>query len=89
MSKQRLSASVDADLMRAGQEIVAAGRAESFSAWVNAVLRAEVERDRRLQALSEFVADFEAEHGEITASEILAAGRAPCQRAVVVRGGTH
>jgi hypothetical protein len=87
--KQRLSASVDADLMRAGQEIVAAGRAESLSAWVNAALRAEVERDRRRQALSEFVETFEAEHGEITASEILAAGRSARQRAVVVRGGTH
>lgn len=85
-AKRRLSASVDSDLVVAGQQIVAAGRAESLSAWVNAALRADVERERRLQALGEFVATFEAEHGEITEAEIVAAGRAARERAVVVRG---
>ena len=88
-TKQRLSASVDADLVESGQQIVAAGRATSLSAWVNAALRAEVERDRRLQALGDFVATFEAEHGEITEAEILAAGRAARERALVVRGGVR
>jgi hypothetical protein len=84
--KQRLSASVDSELVDSGQQIVAAGRASSLSAWVNAALRAEVERDRRLQALGDFVATFEAEHGEITEAEVLVAGRAARERAIVGAG---
>ena len=85
-SKQRLSASVDADLVIAGQEVVAQGRAESLSAWVNEALRAQVLRDRRLAAMDAFLADFEHEHGEITVAEMAAAGRDARARAVVVRG---
>ncbi len=49
--KQRLSASVDADLMQAGQEAVAEGRAESMSAWVNDALRLKADHDRRMRAM--------------------------------------
>ncbi len=85
-TKRRISASVDADLIEAGQEIVAAGRASSLSAWVNSALRAEVDRDRRLEGLRGFIADYEAEHGEITQAEMAAASRAARERAIVVRG---
>lgn len=85
-AKQRLSASVDADLVAAGHELVAAGRAESLSAWVNEALRAEVERDRRLAAMDALLAAFENEHGEISDAEIASAERSARARAVVVRG---
>jgi hypothetical protein len=85
-SKQRLSATVDADLLARGHEVVAAGRAESLSAWVNEALRAQVERDRRLAAMDAFLAAFESEHGEISDAEIASAARAARARAVVVRG---
>jgi hypothetical protein len=85
-SKQRLSASVDAELVTAGQEVVSAGHAESFSAWVNGALRAQVERDRKLAAMDAFLRDFEAEHGEITDAEIAAAARNARARAAVIRG---
>jgi Arc/MetJ-type ribon-helix-helix transcriptional regulator len=84
--KERLSASVDADLVAVAQEAVAQGRAESVSAWVNEALRLKVAHDRRLRALDEFVAAFEAEHGEITDAEMRAAARRARGRAVVVRG---
>jgi hypothetical protein len=84
--KERLSASVDADLVAVAQEAVAEGRAESVSAWVNEALRLKVEHDRRLRALEEFVAAFEAEHGEITDAEMSEAARRARGRAVVVRG---
>jgi Arc/MetJ-type ribon-helix-helix transcriptional regulator len=84
--KERLSASVDADLVAVAQEAVAQGRAESVSAWVNEALRLKVAHDRRLRALDEFVAGFEAEHGEITEAEMNAATRRARGRAVVVRG---
>jgi Arc/MetJ-type ribon-helix-helix transcriptional regulator len=87
-AKERLSASVDADLVAVAQEAVAQGRADSVSAWVNEALRLKVAYDRRLRALDEFVAGFEAEHGEITEAEMNEAARRARGRAVVVRGAT-
>src|SRR5215813_3517815 len=84
--KERLSASVDADLVAVAQEAVAQGRADSISAWVNEALRLKVAHDRRLRALDEFVAAFEAEQGEITEAEMSEAARRARGRAVVVRG---
>jgi hypothetical protein len=84
--KQRLSASVDADLVAVAQEAVAQGQAESMSAWVNEALRLKADHDRRLRALDYFLAAFEAEHGEITEQEMRDAARQARARAVVVRG---
>jgi len=83
--KGRLSASVDAELLEAARVAVADGRAESVSAWVNEALQRQRDHDRRLQALDEFIAGFEAEHGPITEEEMRAAGRKARSRAVVVR----
>jgi Arc/MetJ-type ribon-helix-helix transcriptional regulator len=52
---QRLSTSVDEDLINAGQAAVQAGRAESLSAWVNEALRRQAEHERRLRALDAVV----------------------------------
>jgi Arc/MetJ-type ribon-helix-helix transcriptional regulator len=91
--KERLSASVDADLMAVAQDAVARGHADSMSAWVNDALRLKADRDRRLAALDEFIAGFEAEHGEISEQEMAEAARRARGRAVVVRGprgrGSH
>ncbi len=90
--KRRLSATVDADLVEASRAAVEAGSAESMSAWVNDALRLKVEHDRRLRALDEFIAGYEAEYGEITEDEMAEAARRARERAVVVRGdpgGAH
>ena len=84
--KRRLSASVDAELVAVAQEAVTVGRAESVSAWVNDALRLKAEHDRRLQALDDFLAAYEAEHGEITDDEMRDAARRARERAIVVRG---
>jgi Arc/MetJ-type ribon-helix-helix transcriptional regulator len=84
--KERLSASVDAELVAAAQDAVAQGRAESVSAWVNDALRLKADRDRRLGALDDFIAAYEAEHGEISEAEVADAARRARGRAVVVRG---
>jgi Arc/MetJ-type ribon-helix-helix transcriptional regulator len=75
MSKVRLSASVDADLLAAAEAAVARGHLESVSAWVNEALRTKAEHDRRLEALGAFVATYEAKHGEISAKEMRAVAR--------------
>ena len=85
-TKRRLSASVDAELVAVAQQAVTGGRAESISAWVNDALRLKADHDRRLQVLDEFLAAYEAEHGEITEDEMQDAARRTRERAVVVRG---
>jgi Arc/MetJ-type ribon-helix-helix transcriptional regulator len=85
--KRRLSATVDAELVEASHTAVETGAAESVSAWVNDALRLKVEHDRRMRALDEFIAAYEAEHGEITEQEMTTAARRARERAVVVRGG--
>jgi Arc/MetJ-type ribon-helix-helix transcriptional regulator len=85
-AKERLSASVDAELMAAAQQAVTEGRADSVSAWVNDALRLKADHDRRLRALDDFFAAYEAEHGDITEDEMRDAARRARERALVVRG---
>lgn len=87
-AKERLSASVDAQLLAAGHAAVAEGRAESLSAWVNDALHMKTAHDLRMGALDEFLAAYEAEHGEITQKEMDDAARRARGRALVVRGAT-
>jgi hypothetical protein len=56
-----------------------------MSAWVNAALRLKADHDRRMAALDEFLAAYEAENGPITEEEMREAVRAARGRAVVVR----
>ncbi len=83
--RQRLSATVEADLLEAGRAAVAAGEAESLSAWVNGALRRQADHDSRMRALDEFIKAYEAEHGVITDEEIADVTRRTRARAVVVR----
>ena len=84
--KQRLTVTVDPELVAAGSRAVEAGSAESLSGWVNAALAEKARRDQRLEALSAAIADYEAEFGEITAEEMAVQRRRDRQEAVVVRG---
>jgi hypothetical protein len=85
-ARERLSATVEAEVLAAGRAAVAEGRAGSLSAWVNDALKLQAEHDRRMRALDGFLAAYEAEHGAIGDDEIRAATRRARARAVVVRG---
>jgi hypothetical protein len=85
MTRVRLSATVEADVLAAGRAAVAEGRAESLSAWANDALKRQADHDRRLRALDEFLDAYEAAHGEITEDDMEAALRRARGRAVVVR----
>jgi hypothetical protein len=85
-NRERVSASVEADLLEAGRLAVAEGSAENLSAWVNEALRLKADHDRRMRALDGFIAAYEAEHGVITEKEMHDAARRAHARAVVVRG---
>ncbi len=84
--KQRLTVTVDPKLVEAGNQAVTEGRAESLSAWVNEALAERAIKDRRLRALGEAVAVYEAEHGVIADDELDTQERADAEAAVVVRG---
>ena len=64
--KRRVSVSVDADLLAEAERAAARGAVASVSAWVNDAMRLKLVHDRRLWALAAFIADHEAQHGEIT-----------------------
>ena len=84
--KERLTVTVDPDLVEAGNQAVKAGKADSLSSWVNAALVDRALYDRRLQALSDAISEYEAAHGEITAEEMAAQSRRDREGATVVRG---
>jgi hypothetical protein len=54
---------------------------------VSDALHLKIDHDRRLRGLDDFIATYEAEHGEITQEEMEAAERWARERAIVVRGG--
>ena len=85
-SKERLTVTVDPDLIAAGSDAVAEGRAESLSAWVNTALGDKVAKERRLAALADAVAAYEARFGAISLQELDEQKRADRAAAVVVRG---
>lgn len=70
MSKKRLTVSVDAALVDAGVAAVTAGSAPSMSAWVSEAMAEKAVKDRRLEALSDAVSVYEADHGVIGAEEL-------------------
>ena len=84
--KQRLTVTVDPELIEAGQRAVKSGQAESVSGWVSAALEDKVRRDRKLALLAAAVADYEQEFGEISDEDIVTQRRADRRDATVVRG---
>jgi Arc/MetJ-type ribon-helix-helix transcriptional regulator len=84
--KERVTVTVDAELVAAGNRAVRAGRAESLSGWVNQALVEHSEKERRLKAMAEAVAAYESEFGKISAAEMAAQKMADDRSARMVRG---
>ncbi len=70
MTKRRVTVTVDEDLIEAASAAVSDGEASSVSAWVNEAMADKSEHRRRLEALGEAIADYEAEFGPITDEEL-------------------
>ena len=70
MTKRRITVTLDEDLLQEASDAVSAGEASSVSAWVNAAMAAKSEHRRRLKALGEAIADYEAEFGKITPEQV-------------------
>lgn len=86
--KERLTVTVNPELVVAANEAVVAGLADSVSGWVNDALAANAQEDRRIRAMSEAIAAYEAEFGEITAAEIVDQQRADREAAIVIRAAS-
>ena len=84
--KQRLTVTVDPELIEACQHAVGSGQARSVSAWVSLALQDRIRHDRKRALLADALADYEQEFGEITGEEIAAQRRADREDATVVRG---
>jgi hypothetical protein len=84
--KQRLTVTVDPELVDAGNRAVANGEADSLSAWVSSALTDKARKDQQLERLRAAIAHYETEFGAITAEEIATQRRADREDAVVVRG---
>ena len=84
--KERMTVTVDPELVDAGNRAVADGRADSLSAWVNVALRDRALQDQRLRSLADAIADYEADYGVITDDEMAAQVRRDREGAAVVRG---
>ncbi len=82
--KERLTVTVDPELVRAANEAVARGRAASLSAWVNAALMDRVVHERRLAALGDAIEAYEARHGRFTEEELAEQARLDRERRIVI-----
>lgn len=85
MPKQRLTISLDQDLVDAAAAAVTEGRADSVSAWVSAAVAERVTRERRLDALGAAISEYEAEHGVITDEEVAQVARRDRDAAAALR----
>jgi hypothetical protein len=83
--KERLTVTVDRALVQVAGEAVAAGRADSLSGWVNRALAERAAKERRLAAMGEAIAAYQARFGEIAARELADQAREDRRSAVVVR----
>ena len=88
MSKKgRITITLDRALIDGINAEVAAGRADSFSAWIGHAVLEHLESERRLAAMAKAIAAYEAEFGVITPEEIAEQERKDRRNAIVIRGG--
>ena len=87
MATRRVTVTVDESLLEAATLAVELGDADSVSAWIADAMADRRAKERRLAALSAMIADYEAEHGVITADEVAIQQQADRDAAAVVRAG--
>ncbi|WP_419552979.1 hypothetical protein [Candidatus Poriferisodalis sp.] len=89
MTKRRITVTVDEHHIEAASTAVSDGDASSVSAWVNEAMADKSAHRRRLEALDEAIADYEAEFGPITDEQVEEARHLASQRAIRVRARTR
>lgn len=85
MSKERLTVTVDSELVEAANQAVAEGRVVSLSGWGNLALAERATKERHFRTLAAAVTAYEDEFGKITSAETAAQERTDRRNAVSVR----
>ena len=70
MPKERVTITVEVDLLNHAKSAVQEGVCRSVSEWIGRAMEEQLAKDARLAAMDEWIAEFEAEHGPITDEEI-------------------
>ncbi|MCY4035997.1 MAG: hypothetical protein OXF64_00880 [bacterium] len=70
MTKERVTITVEVDLLNHAQSAVRAGVCRSVSEWIGKAMEEQLAKDARLAAMDELIAEFEAEGGPFTDEEI-------------------
>jgi len=66
MPKQRVTITIELDLLEEAQAAVNQGRCRSLSQWIGEAIADQLDKERRLALLGELIAEYEEEHGVIT-----------------------
>ena len=85
MAKKRVTVTVDEDVLQIAAQAVSDGDADSVSSWISDAMVDRRAKELRLAALGEMIADYEAEHGVITADEIQLQNQADRDTAALLR----
>ncbi len=70
MHKQRVTVTVDEELLETANRAVSEGLARSVSEWVSEAMAQRRDRDARLAVIRRLVEEYEAEHGFISDEEV-------------------
>ena len=63
MQKQRVTVTVNEELLQEASTAVSEGRSRSVSEWIGEAMAQRRDRDQRLAVLRRLVSEYEAEHG--------------------------
>jgi hypothetical protein len=85
--KERVTVTLDPEVIRAGNIAVEAGRAVSLSAWINAALSEQVFKEKKLKAMAEAVKAYESEFGAFTKEELEERRRLDRENSILVSNG--
>lgn len=85
MAKRRVTITVDEEILQVAAQAVSDGDADSVSSWISDAMVHRRATELRLVALSHMVADYEAQHGAITADELNQQAQADRDAAAMVR----
>jgi hypothetical protein len=84
-NKDRITITVAHDVLKAINRAVAAGAADSVSAWLSGAAAERIAKERRKQAWTEALALYESEQGTITEDQLAAAEKELRRRTISVR----
>ena len=89
MPKQRVTITIELDLLEEAQAAVSNGRCRSLSQWIGEAVADQLDKERRLALLDELIAEYEAEHGVITAEAMEERIRKDKEAAAAIRASAQ